>query len=149
MTDPLAFESVTPAGAAQAWVDAWSTGWAKHDTEAIAQRYSRDCVFVSHPFRTVGRGRDAASIWVRDTFAQERSVRFVFGAPIVAPDGRAAVEYRAVITDLDGAEHTLAGTTVLRFDRTGRVLEHRDYWAIADGDHGLGTPIDPSREAMR
>jgi hypothetical protein len=32
---------------------------------------------------------------------------------------------------------TLAGTTVLRFDDTGLVVDHRDYWAIIDGVRGL------------
>jgi hypothetical protein len=33
----------------------------------------------------------------------------------------------------DGRELTLAGSTVLRFDGEGRVVEHVDYWVEADG----------------
>jgi hypothetical protein len=33
----------------------------------------------------------------------------------------------------EGREHTLAGTTLLRFDADGLVVEHRDYWALEDG----------------
>ena len=40
---------------------------------------------------------------------------------------RAAVEWWATWNE-DGAPLTLAGTTVLRFDASGRVVDHRDYW---------------------
>ena len=136
---------MTALEGARAWVIAWSDGWARHDAEAIAARYAPDCTFRSHPFRPVVEGRDRAGAWVREAFAEERSARFVFGDPIVSPDGRAAVEYRAVITATDGKESTLAGTTVLRFDETGLVVDHRDYWAIIDGDSGLA----PLQEAPR
>jgi ketosteroid isomerase-like protein len=128
---------VTALEGARAWVAAWSDGWARHDAEAITARYAPDCTFRSHPFRPVAQGRDGAGDWVREAFVDERSARFVFGDPIVSPDGRAAVEYRAVITATDGTESTLAGTTVLRFDEMGLVVDHRDYWAIIDGDSGL------------
>ena len=128
---------MTPLEAARAWVAAWTDGWARHDADAIAARYALDCTFRSQPFRPVAQGRAAAGGWVRGVFAEERSARFVFGDPIVSPDGRAAVEYRAVITATGGTDSTLAGTTVLRFDDTGLVVDHRDYWAIIDGDSGL------------
>ena len=136
---------MTPLEGGRAWVAAWSAGWARHDAEAIAARYAPDCTFRSHPFRPVVEGRDRAGAWVREAFAEERSARFVFGDPIVSSDGRAAVEYRAVITVTDGTESTLAGTTVLRFDDNGLVVDHRDYWAIIDGDSGLA----PLQEAAR
>jgi ketosteroid isomerase-like protein len=134
-----------PMVAARAWVEAWTQGWADHDMDVIAQRYALDCTFRSHPFRPAANGRDGAVAWVRQAFADERSARFTFGDPIVSGDGRAAVEYRAVITATDGTESTLAGATVLRFDETGLVVDHRDYWAIIDGDRGLA----PLQEATR
>lgn len=54
-----------------------------------------------------------------------------FGEPVVDGD-RAAVEYWAILR-LEGKEQTLAGTTLLRFDAEGRVVEHRDYWALEQG----------------
>ena len=45
---------------------------------------------------------------------------------------RAAVEYWATMR-VGGEEQTLAGTTLLRFDDDGLVVEHRDYWAMAEG----------------
>ncbi len=89
-------------------------GWIGHDADVIASRYAEECEFRSHPFREAVHGRDGAR----------------FGEPIVAPDGRAGVEYRAEITTPDGDNVTLAGVTVLRFDDEGLVIEHRDYWAM-------------------
>src|SRR5438105_342753 len=122
---------MTPGQAAEAWVTAWSDGWRHHDPDVIAARYADNAEFLSQPFRPITHGPAAAADYTRDAFAQERSTRFVFGEPIVADNGRAAVEYRAVIEGADGSTSTLAGTTVLRFDADGLVTEHRDYWAIS------------------
>ena len=120
--------------AATAWVEAWCTGWARHDPDVIAERYADDCEFVSQPFRAPLRGRDGARTYAAQAFADERSARFRFGEPIVGTDGRAAVEYWAIITDLNGQRVTLTGVTVLRFDPEGHVLEHRDHWATTQGE---------------
>ena len=135
--------SSSGAMAARAWVDAWERGWAEHDSASIAERYAAGCTFSSHPLRPTVHGRAAAAAWIGDAFAQERSARFVFGLPIVGAN-RAAVEYRAIITGQDGAETTLAGTTVLRFDEAGLVADHRDYWTTSPGDLGLDVPMEAS-----
>jgi hypothetical protein len=116
--------------AARAWVDAWMGGWIGHNADVIASRYAEECEFRSHPFREAVHGPEGARQYALQAFAEERSARPKFGEPIVAPDGRAAVEYRAEITTPDGEEVTLAGVTVLRFDDEGLVVEHRDYWAM-------------------
>ncbi|HYT80610.1 MAG TPA: nuclear transport factor 2 family protein, partial [Actinomycetota bacterium] len=116
--------------AARAWVDAWMAGWIGHDADVIASRYAEECEFRSHPFREAVHGRDGARQYALQAFTEEHSARPSFGEPIVAPDGRAGVEYRAEITTPDGDNVTLAGVTVLRFDDEGLVIEHRDYWAM-------------------
>ena len=119
-----------PAEAARSWIDAWTRGWIAHDADLIAARYSEACEFRSHPFREVQRGREGARQYVLQAFAEERTARPNFAAPIVDSDGRAAVEYRADITTVAGQETRLAGVSVLRFDPSGLVIEHRDYWAM-------------------
>jgi nuclear transport factor 2 (NTF2) superfamily protein len=131
--------------AAGAWVDAWSDGWARHDPAVIAARYGPDCVFRSHPFRDAGRGRQAAFDFAEGAFKQERSARFAFGAPVVSATGRAAVEYRAVITAADGNVSTIAGASMLRFGEDGLVTEHLDTWTEADGDLGIAIRPEASR----
>jgi len=114
--------------AARAWVEAWEQGWRTHDVEAIAGRYADGAVFRSHPFREP----EDARAYVERVFAEEEAEPEVwFGEPISDGD-RAAVEYWA-IARYEGRAHTLAGTTLLRFDADGLVVEHRDYWALEPG----------------
>ncbi len=105
-------------------------GWIGHDADVIASRYADECEFRSHPFREAAHGREGARQYALQPYAQERSARPSIGEPIVAPGGRAAVEYRAEITTSDDDDVTLVGVTVLRFDDQGLVMEHRDYWAM-------------------
>jgi hypothetical protein len=129
--DPVAYHRPVDAReAARAWVDAWMGGWTGHDADVIASRYADECEFRSHPFREAVHGREGARQYALRAFTEERSARPSFGEPIVVPDGRAAIEYRAELTTTDREEVTLVGVTVLRFDGEGLVIEHRDYWAM-------------------
>jgi hypothetical protein len=127
---------VTPLEGARAWVAAWKDGWARHEPDVIAARYAPDVRFRSWPFRDLEHGRAAAHAYAAQSFEEERSARFTFGEPIVGDDGRAAVEYRAVITAPDGSDTTIHGVSVLRIRADGLVGEHRDTWAELEGDHG-------------
>jgi hypothetical protein len=69
--------------------------------------------------------------YVSGAFAEEESVRAWVGTPVVNGD-RAAIEWWAALTE-NGLETTLAGTSVLRFDAAGLVVEQRDTWNQADG----------------
>ena len=62
---------------------------------------------------------------------------------------RAAVDWWAVVTAKDGSVQSLAGTSLLRFDAEGLVVEQRDAWAELDGRQELTawapvTKPDPS-----
>jgi hypothetical protein len=114
--------------AARAWVEAWELGWRTHDVEPIAGRYAEGAVFRSHPFR---EPEDPGAYVERVLAEEEAEPEIWFGEPIVSGD-RAAVEYWAILR-VEGKEQTLAGTTLLRFDADGLVVEHRDYWAIEAG----------------
>ena len=116
--------------AARAWVEAWARGWRDHDADVIAARYAEGCEFRSHPFREPLHGPGGARSYALQAFAEERVAKATFVDPIVGHDGRAAVEYRAEITTTHDDHETLAGVTVLRFNRDGLVTEHRDYWAM-------------------
>jgi hypothetical protein len=67
-----------------------------------------------------------ASAATEENFGVEEQIECWFGEPIAAGD-RAAVEWWATWME-DGQRLTLAGTTVLRFNSEGRVVDHRDYW---------------------
>jgi hypothetical protein len=129
---------VTPLAGTLAWVEAWKDGWARHDPDVIAARYAEDCRFRSEPFRDLEHGRGATLAYATHSFDEESRASFTFGEPIVAPDGRAAVEYRAVIWPIDGGEPTtIHGVSLLRIGPDGLVAEHRDTWTELEGDHGV------------
>lgn len=122
---------MTPADAARRWAAIWQRAWEALDVDGVVALYHADARFSSQPFRTELRGRDGVRGYVSAAFAEEREVRARFGTPIV--DGeRAAVEWWAALVD-EGREVTLAGTSVLRFDADGLVLEQRDTWNVRDG----------------
>ena len=136
---------MTTLDGARAWVAAWKDGWTRHDPDVIAARYAPECRFRSQPFRDLEHGRDAARRYATQSFAEERSARFAFAEPIVGDDGRAAVEYRAVITAQDGTDTTIHGVSLLTVNPDGLIAEHRDTWTDKEGDHGIDLVKEDAR----
>lgn len=137
---------MTPLEGVRAWVAAWQDGWARHDPEVIAARYAPDCRFRSQPFRAMEHGRSAPIAYAAQSFGEEARATFTFGEAIVGADGRAAVEYRAVIWPRDGGgPTTIHGVSVLRFGPDGLVAEHRDTWTELGGDHGIDLATEDAR----
>jgi nuclear transport factor 2 (NTF2) superfamily protein len=136
---------MTPLEGARAWVAAWQDGWSRHDPDVIAARYAPDARFRSEPFRDLEHGRVAVLAYATHSFEEEQSARFTFGEAIVGEDGRAAVEYRAVITAPDGSDTTIHGVSLLRIGPDGLVREHRDTWTELEGDHGIALVKEDAR----
>jgi ketosteroid isomerase-like protein len=118
--------------AAQTWAEVWSHAWPAADVEAIAALYAPDAVFYSHPFRE----RQEPTEYVKWAFADQATAECRFGKPVVSGD-RAAVDWWGVITSTDGSVETIAGTSLLRFDEEGLVVEQRDAWAGEAGRRDL------------
>jgi hypothetical protein len=119
------------ASAARRWADVWQRAWEAEDTEAIVALYHADAVFSTQPFRTPYRGRSGVRDYVSRSFSEEEGPRVWVGEPVVGGE-HAAIEWWAALTE-DGIEITLAGTSVLRFDAEGLVVEQRDTWNQANG----------------
>jgi hypothetical protein len=102
------------------------------DLGSIASLYSSEAVFYSHPFRE----RLSPSEYVEWAFADQAEAECRFGEPVVSGD-RAAVDWWGVIRSRDGSVETVAGTSLLRFDADGLVVEQRDAWAGMPGHHEL------------
>ena len=128
----------TTLDGARAWIEAWKDGWARHDPAVVAARYAPDCRFRSWPFRDLEHGRAAPLAYATRSFDEESRASFTFGEPIIGADGRAAVEYRAVVWPPDGGEPTtIHGVSLLKIGKDGLITEHRDAWTELEGDHGV------------
>jgi SnoaL-like domain len=115
---------MTTENAARRWVDVWARAWPQGDSAAIAALYSPNAAFYSHPFRRPQSPRG----YVEAVFAEQAEAECRFGEPLVAGD-RAAIDWWGIIVAKDGSVETIAGTSLLRFDADGRVVEQRDAWA--------------------
>ena len=127
---------MTDARAAAArWAHAWTHAWEALDPEPIVALYAPDAVFSSEPYREAYRGPSGVRSYVERVFREEEDVRVRVTTPIVDGD-RAAISWWASLRE-DGADVTLAGTSVLRFDARGLVVEQWDAW------NALGERRDP------
>lgn len=102
------------------------------DAAAVAALYADGAAFSSHPFRP----DQPPAAYVGWAFGDQAHADCRFGQPVV--DGRrAVVDWWAVVTARDGSQETLAGSSFLRFDAGGLVVEQRDVWASAPGRHAV------------
>ncbi len=119
---------MTATEAARHWGDAWRQGWEALDPEPILARYALEALLSTEPFREPYRGLEAIRAYVARALGEEEEPQVWMSEPIV--DGeRAAVSWWASLRE-DGADATLAGTSVLRFDDDGLVIEQWDAWNV-------------------
>jgi ketosteroid isomerase-like protein len=129
--------------AAARWGHAWKRAWEALDPEPIVALYAPDAVFSSEPFREAYRGPAGVHSYVKRVFGEEDDVRVRLSTPIAAGD-RASISWWASLRE-DGKDVTLAGTSVLRFDAGGLVVEQWDAWnALPErrDPPATGTPFD-------
>jgi hypothetical protein len=117
--------------AAERWARTWERAWTDRDLDAVLGLYAEDVVYSSEPFRDPFRGLVGVREYVSQAFAEEDRIRAVFAEPIVGLQG-AAVPWWATLVE-NGEELTLAGTSSLRFDDDGLVVEQWDTWNQASG----------------
>ena len=98
------------------------------DVAALAALYAPGAAFSSHPFREP----QGPAEYVAWAFADQQAAECRFGNPVADGD-RAAVDWWAVVTSIDGSVQSLAGISLLRFDAEGLVIEQRDAWGEAEG----------------
>ena len=131
--------------AAARWARTWHDAWEAFDVESIVALYAEDVVFSTQPFRSPYRGRDGVREYVTAAFATEVGPRVWVSTPIVEGD-RASISWWCALRE-DGEDATLAGTSVLRFDAGGLVVEQWDAWNAAD--HQADPPLEWSPFAVR
>jgi hypothetical protein len=111
--------------AAARWVERWTRGWSAHDPEPILELYAPGAFYRSHPYGAAGTPEE----YIRPVLADEESVEFEFGEPIVDGD-RAAIEYHARSRLRSGGTEEFTGVSLVRFDADGLVVEQRDVWTL-------------------
>lgn len=124
---------VEPSEAARLWAEAWKDGWEALDPEPIMARYAPKAVHFTEPFREPSRDADDVRAYVERVLREEEDPRVWMAEPIVDGD-RAAISWWASLRE-EGADATLAGTSVLRFDADGLVVEQWDAWNQLDERH--------------
>ncbi len=120
-----------PADAARRWADTWQREWPARDLEAVLALYHPDVTYASEPFRVPFHVVEELRVYLAGAFAEEDQVEAWFATPLVEGE-HASIEWWATLLE-DGAETTLVGTSTLRFDAEGLVLEQRDTWNQAAG----------------
>lgn len=117
---------MTPSDAARRWAKTWKAGWEQLAAEPIIALYDADALLSTEPFREPYGGQRGVRDYVTRVFAEEADPRVEVGEPIV--DGhRAAVSWWASLQE-EGADMTLAGTSVLHFNAEGLVVQQWDTW---------------------
>ena len=116
---------------ARRWASVWQRAWAARDVEAIVALYADGAQYRALVHRQPELGIAGVRAYLQRMFGEEDAIECRFGEPVAHGD-RAAVEWWASWVE-DGAELTMAGVTMLRFDTDGLVVDHRDYWNQADG----------------
>ena len=129
--------------AARLWAKAWKNGWQALDPEPILARYAPNAVHFTEPFREPSQGIGGIRAYVERVLREEEDPRVWMSEPIVDGD-RAAIAWWASLRE-EGADSTLAGTSVIRFDADGLVVEQWDSWNQLDRrrDPGPRTPFAP------
>jgi len=117
--------------AARRWADTWQRCWESGDAEAIAALYAPRAKYSTAPFREPYIGRQGALTYLRPVFGEESDVEARFGEPVVDGD-RASVQWWASLTEPE-REVTYAGTSTLRFDDEGLLVDEWDSWNEAAG----------------
>jgi len=116
--------------AARRWATAWKEGWEALDPEPVMARYAPGAIHFTEPFREPSRDASEVRAYVERVFGEEQDPRVWIGEPVADGD-RAAITWWASLRE-EGADTTLAGTSVLRFDTEGLVVEQWDSWNQLD-----------------
>jgi ketosteroid isomerase-like protein len=116
--------------AAARWAATWRNAWEAGDPEPIVALYAPHATFSTQAFREPCRGPDGVRNYVTRTLSEEEDQRVWMSEPIVEGD-RASISWWASLRE-EGADATVAGTSVLRFDAVGLVVEQWDAWNVLD-----------------
>jgi SnoaL-like domain len=113
------------------WLEAYRRTWEEKDAEAAAVLFDEQATYRSNIFEEPYVGREGVRRYWQDVTRTQEDVRVVMGRPFADGD-RVAAEFWTTMVN-DGAEITLSGCLLLRFDESGHCLSLREYWHIEQG----------------
>ncbi len=122
-----------PAPDAEAWIGRLFAAWREGRPERVAELFTADAQYRSHPFAPAHAGRPAIEqYWLR-SLGQQRDTEVWVGEALVTAQ-QAAVEWWATLTE-DGEAASYSGTLFLSFDRDGLCRSLREVWMREPGHH--------------
>lgn len=113
------------------WIQTLFTAWRDDQPEQVAQLFSPEAEYRSHPFRPAHVGRPAIAEYWRRSLGQQRDTEVHVGEPLLS-GRRAAVEWWAALTE-DGEAASYSGTLFLTFDEDGLCRSLREVWTREPG----------------
>ncbi len=116
---------------ARSWLEAYRRAWEERDADAAAALFAPDATYRVNIFQEPHRGRDGIRRYWEDATRSQADVRVVMGEPFGAGE-RVAAEFWTQMR-VDGAETSLAGCLLLRFDQAGLCRSLREYWFFEPG----------------
>ena len=119
---------------AREWLDSYADAWRQGDDAPLADLFTADAVYRSHPFRPPLVGVEEIRDYWRDSTSTQEELELRFGEPLVLGN-RVVVEWWATLRD-DGRQITLPGCLLMRFGPGGRCKELREYWQEEEGRRG-------------
>jgi hypothetical protein len=126
-------------GTLQAWIDRYVEAWRTYDSTAIAELFSPDAEYYTHPFRDPWRGRDEiVKGWTEGRDAPGSwEARY---AALATHDDTGIV--RGWTRYDDGNEY--ANLYVIRFDDEGRATEFTEFFVKRDREKSAAvSPVVP------
>jgi hypothetical protein len=113
------------------WLEAYRVAWEEADADAAASLFAEASTYRSNIFEEPYEGREGVHRYWTTVTASQTDVRVRMGAPFTDGD-RVAAEFWTTMRS-DGAEVTLPGCLLLRFDEDGLCRSLREYWHFQPG----------------
>jgi hypothetical protein len=113
------------------WLEAYRHAWEEADADAAAALFTEHGTYRSNIFQEPYEGRDGVRRYWEEATATQEDVRVVMGRPFADGD-RVAAEFWTTMRN-DGADITLPGCLLLRFDEDGLCSTLREYWHVEEG----------------
>jgi predicted SnoaL-like aldol condensation-catalyzing enzyme len=115
----------------RSWLDAYRRAWEEADAEAAAALFADGATYRSNIFEAPYEGRDGVRRYWHEVTPSQSEVHVRMGTPFVEGD-RVAAEFWTTMR-VGGAETTLPGCLLLRFDEDGLCRSLREYWHVEPG----------------